>query len=212
MSATHTSPGGAPAPIQAPAQAPVQAPVNQTAMTPRVMLGLGIFNIVGGVVAFVALAASYGFSEQVVVTQRAAGTDVLSWQTVHWWGPDFALTVTVSFMIVGALAGIVGSFIQQSKVFAERSGRRTLEQGYLWWYLSRPVWSGLLGGVVVLAVSSGLIGLGGKVTSTAGLSVLVTMGVIAGLFTDKVLQRFRDVLGATDPQQLGSVVPTPAVT
>jgi hypothetical protein len=50
--------------------------------------------------------------------------------------------------------------VQQSIVFASRAGQQTLERGYLWWYVLRPVWSALLGGVVVLTVNAGLVSIG----------------------------------------------------
>jgi hypothetical protein len=101
--------------------------------------------------------------------------------------------------MLGATAGLVGSVIQQSIVFALRAGHERLERGYVWWYLLRPVWSALLGAVIVVAVNAGFVSIGDTTTSAAGVTVLATAGVLAGLFTDQVLQRFQKLLGASDP-------------
>jgi hypothetical protein len=59
---------------------------------------------------------------------------------------------------------------------------------------------------VVVAVNTGLISIGDETTSTAGVTVLVTMGALAGLFTNQALRRLRPILGGptspepTDPQ------------
>jgi hypothetical protein len=84
-------------------------------------------------------------------------------------------------------------------VFAERAGHRTLQQGFVWWYALRPVWSALLGAVAVVTFNAGLISIGDQTTSAAGVTVLVTMGCLAGLFTDRMLQRLAPLLGATAP-------------
>jgi len=97
--------------------------------------------------------------------------------------------------------------VQQSIVFASRAGQQTLERGYLWWYVLRPVWSALLGGVVVLTVNAGLVSIGDETTSAAGVTVLVTAAAVAGLFTDQALQRLRSVLGAGDPSTLTTQPP-----
>ena len=118
---------------------------------------------------------------------------------MQWWGPDFTVSVTTSVLLVAAAAGFVGSVIQQARIFAIRTGHQTAERSFLWWYLLRPLPSMLLGAVVVTAVNAGLVSIGDKATSPQGLSVLITAAAVAGLFTDAVLQRMRNVLGANDP-------------
>lgn len=162
---------------------------------------IGTVNVVQGVASLFALIAAYGLAERLVVAQEQARPGALAVHTVHWWGPDFALTLSMSVLLVGAASGLVGSAIQQSIIFAQRAGHETLEQGFVWWYLLRPVWSALLGAVVVITADAGLIGIGDQTTSAAGVTVLVALGCLAGLFTDKALQRLRPLLGASDPQR-----------
>jgi hypothetical protein len=169
-------------------------PISSTA---RTWLGLG--NVVGCILAFVALVATYGFAEQVMTEQAAAKGGSLVTHVAAWWGPDFPASMGMAVLLVGAAAGMVGSMIQQSRIFAERAGRETLQQTWVWWYVLRPMWSALLGAVVVVALNAGVIQIGDKSSSPAGLTVLVTAGFIAGLFTDRVLDRLRIPLGASDP-------------
>ena len=74
--------------------------------------------------------------------------------------------------------------------------------GYVWWYVLRPVWSALLGSVVVVAVNTGLISIGDTTTSSAGVTMLVTMGALAGMYTDQALQRLQPFLGAVPGSQV----------
>jgi hypothetical protein len=104
------------------------------------------------------------------------------------------------------------SLDQSARGLAGPDGHETLEVGFVWWYLLRPIWSALLGAVFVIAVNTGLISIGDQTTSTAGVTVLATVGCFAGLFTDQVLDRMRDLLGATDPTEpvLGTAGPVEA--
>ncbi len=168
-------------------------------MRPRVRRVVGTVNAALGVAALLALVATYGVSEELVVAQEGAATGTLAEQAIRWWGPDASVTLNMSLMLLGAAAGLVGSVVQQSIIFALRAGHETLGAGYVWWYVLRPIWSALLGALVVVAVNTGLVSIGDTTTSTAGVTVLATAGALAGLFTDQALQRLRDLLGATDP-------------
>ena len=163
---------------------------------------VGVANALGGALALVAVVWSYGVAERMVVAQDAATGLVV--EPLAWWGPSFSVSLTTSLIVAGAAGGFLGSLVQQSIVFASRAGAGTLEVGYLWWYVLRPVWSALLGAVVVLTVNAGLVSIGDESTSTAGLTVLVTTAAVAGLFTDQALQRLRTVLGASDPSGAGT--------
>ncbi len=163
-------------------------------MTTRARRILGAVTVVEGVLALAGLLASYGLAERLVAAEEASGGQ-LATVTVAWWGPDFSLTLSMSLLLVGAASGVVGSVIQQSIVFASRAGQDTLERGLFWWYVLRPVWSALLGSVVVVAVNTGLISIGDTTTSSAGVTVLVTMGALAGMYTDQALQRLQPFLG-----------------
>jgi hypothetical protein len=170
------------------------------APTQQRLVGLG--NALAGSLALVALVWSYGLAEEMVAAQEAAAPGEIATRTISSWGPSLSVTLATSLVLVGAAAGFVGSVVQQSIVFASRAGQQTLERGYVWWYVLRPVWSALLGSVVVLTVNAGLVSIGDETTSAAGVTVLVTAAAVAGLFTDQALQRLRSVLGASDPSTL----------
>ncbi|MEV5966563.1 hypothetical protein AB0L70_32645 [Kribbella sp. NPDC051952] len=161
---------------------------------------IGVANFAEAVVSLVGLVAAYGIAERLVTAQELAGPAGIATRVVRWWGPDYTTTLNMSLLIVGAAAGAVGSVIHQSIVFAHRAGLETLERGFVWWYVLRPAWSALLGSVVVIAVNTGLISIGDETTSTAGMTVLVMMGCLAGLFTDEAMKRLRPLLGATPPE------------
>ena len=173
-----------------------------SSMNRRTRRTIGVANALEGTLALAALVAAYGLAEQLVADQEAAGPDNIAMRTAHWVGPDFPVTLSMSLILVGAAAGFVGSVIQQSIVFAQRAGLNTLQQGFVWWYVLRPVWSALLGAIVVIAANAGLVSIGDQTTSTAGVTVLVNLGCLAGLFTDQVLQRLQGVLGAEDHHTL----------
>lgn len=165
-------------------------------------------NAVAGALALLALVWAYGLAEQMVVAQEAAAEASVAQASAPllWWGPSFGVSLATSLIVVGAVAGFLGSIVQQSIVFASRAGAGTLERSYLWWYVLRPVWSALLGAVVVITVNAGLVSIGDESTSSQGVTVLVTAAAVAGLFTDQALQRMRSVLGASDPAGPGANV------
>jgi hypothetical protein len=181
-----------------------------TLMAPSRRRLIGALNVVEGAVALAALIASYGLAERLVAAQEAA-PNLLATQTVTWVGPDFTVTLNMSLLIVGAAAAVAGSVVQQSIVFATRAGHENLERGFFWWYVLRLVWSALLGAIVVIAANAGLISVGDETTSTAGVAVLVTIGAVAGLFTDQALQKMQGILGATGPETPASAAAAGAV-
>jgi hypothetical protein len=176
-------------------------------MAPRQQRLVGAGNAAAGVLALTMLVWTYGLAEQMVSAQEAAPAGEVATRTIASWGPSISVTLATSLVLVGAAAGFVGSVVQQSIVFASRAGQQTLERGYVWWYVLRPVWSALLGGVVVITVNAGLVSIGDDTTSAAGVTVLVTAAAVAGLFTDQAMQRLRSVLGASDPARLTTEQP-----
>jgi hypothetical protein len=167
-------------------------------------LFVGIANVLVGIASLVALVAAYGLSERLVAAQERAGASALATESWTWWGPDVALSLNMSLLLLGAAGGLVGSAVQQSIVFALRAGHQTLEQGFVWWYVLRPVWSGLLGALSVVVVNAGLVSIGDTTTSTAGVTVLAAAGALAGLFTDQTLTRMSRAAGATPHDTLAT--------
>lgn len=160
---------------------------------------VGMVNLVAGLLSLVAVVIVYGLAEELVAAQESAAQGTLVRQLLPTWGPDLSVSLNMSLVMLGAAAGALGSAIQQSIVFANRAGLETLERGYIWWYLLRPVWSAGLGIVAVWAVNAGLVSIGDTTTSSAGVTVLATTGALAGLFTDRMMEKLRELLGATHP-------------
>jgi hypothetical protein len=171
-------------------------PTIQHPMSRRTRIWIGIGNVVLGILALAALLAAYGLAER-LVAQQEGDPDTLVAQSVPLLGGDVPVTLSMSLLLLGAASGLVGSAIQQSRIFASRAGHDTLQQGWVWWYALRPVWSALLGAVFVITLNAGLVSIGDQTTSSAGVTVLAAAGALAGLFTDRVLARLERVLGAT---------------
>ncbi len=177
------------------------ADIGTTTMTTRTRRLIGTITAVEAALALVCLIAAYGLAEQLVAAQEAAADGRIATRQLSWWTLDMPISLSMSLLMVGAAAGAVGSVIQQSMIFAQRAGHETLERGFVWWYVLRPLWSALLGAVVVIAVNAGLISIGDETTSSAGVTVLVMMGCLSGLYTDQALQRLRVFLGANPPDK-----------
>ena len=123
---------------------------------------------------------------------------------VRWVGPDFTATAGTSALVLAAAGGVAGSFVHAGSLFAARVGRRTFEVSYFWWYLLRPIESALVAMVFVAAVRSGLVAVGMETADTATTVLAFLSGALAGLFTDRVMQRLRGILGATRTDEKAS--------
>ena len=126
---------------------------------------------------------------------------------VHWFGPDFTATAATSSLALAAVGGVAGSFVHAGSLFAARVGRRTFEASYFWWYLLRPLESALVAIVFVVAVRSGLLVLGAGNQDNGTVVLAFLSGALAGLFTDRVMQRLRGLLGAGKTDEKASKQP-----
>lgn len=131
-------------------------------------------------------------------------------RAVTLWFLDFHMSEESGLLLLVASAAVAGAAVHLILVFTERAGYRTLEAGYLWWYLLRPVAAALLSVLFVIAVRTGLSTLGTAQPTTPSVPVLLTAGGLAGLFTDRVLQQMRNLLGSTDPETPASDQKPPA--
>jgi hypothetical protein len=130
---------------------------------------------------------------------------------VEWWGPDFTASLTTATLLAMAFAALAGCIVQACIVFSMRSGKHTLERGYEAWYFLRPFASALLAVLVGLAAQAGLFVVTSESPDSTRLSLptMVAVGALAGLFTDRVIQRMQNILGATDPDKAASSQTTP---
>lgn len=111
---------------------------------------------------------------------------LLRWSFVP--SADFAIVVIV------ALMAVIGSLVVSSLVFSTRAGKETLERGYLWWYLIRPLSAAGLGVLFYLSVVAGFFQQPAQ-QGRGALVVAAAIGGLAGLFTDQVMAKMRGILG-----------------
>ncbi|HEY3034380.1 MAG TPA: hypothetical protein VGJ54_06955 [Streptosporangiaceae bacterium] len=147
-----------------------------------------------GVAALMAGVWAWGIADRVGTTSVA----------VRWVGPDFSATAGTSALVLAAVGGVVGSFVHSASLFASRVGRRTFENSYFWWYLLRPLEAALVAMVFVAALRAGFVALGTSNTGTTTTVLAFLAGGLAGLFTDRVMQRLRQILGATRTDEKAS--------
>lgn len=123
---------------------------------------------------------------------KTAGETVL----ITLLGVDVAVTNQLALMSVVVLMAALGSFTVLVLTFINRAGHETLERGFLWWYLLRPMASVGLAVLFYMALAAGYF------NQQAGeghgaLVVAAAVGGLTGLFTDKVLQSMKALLGQT---------------
>lgn len=140
-----------------------------------------------------------------LIVASAASIAGIVWK---WSDGDSAASDGRSMLVLAVLAAIAGSVVHLIPTFTLRAGRWTLEHGFGWWYLLRPFAAALLGMLFSLVVRAGLLTIG---TDEAGPrpEVLVVAGGLAGLFTDRVMQRMLTLLGSVDPSKSASQANVP---
>jgi magnesium-transporting ATPase (P-type) len=111
-------------------------------------------------------------------------------------GLDFSVSAPATLLTIVVLMAAIGSVTVMTLVFAARAGHGTLEQTYLWWYVTRPVSAAGIGVLVYMFIVAGFFDFA-KIEdgSTPALVIAAAVGALAGLFTDQVLDRVRWVLG-----------------
>lgn len=113
-----------------------------------------------------------------------------------FFGLDFTASAPATLLIMVVLMAVIGSVTVMTLVFAARAGHGTLEQTYLWWYITRPVSAAGLGVLVYIFIIAGVFDFATiEDGSTPALVVAAAVGALSGLFTDQVLDRVRRVLG-----------------
>jgi hypothetical protein len=92
------------------------------------------------------------------------------------------------------LMGMIGSLTVMALVFSLRAGNETLEAGFVWWYVTRPLTAAGLAVLFYVTAISGLLDLG-SISGASALVVAAALAALAGLFTDQVLDKMRGMLG-----------------
>jgi hypothetical protein len=116
--------------------------------------------------------------------------------TASFLGFDFTASAPATLLTMVVLMAVIGSVTVMTLVFAARAGHGTLEQTYVWWYVTRPVSAAGLGVLVYMFVVAGFFDFATIEDGSApALIVAAALGALSGLFTDQVLDRVRWVLG-----------------
>ena len=178
------------------------APYPATRTQWAIVAGVGIWQVVLALLAVVAVFWTWTIAERI----SAAVSSV----HVQWIGPDFTVSATTAALLLAGVAGITGSVVQTVGVFSSRVGRRTFEGSYAWWYVLRPFAACLLAILFMAAVRAGQLGVGTDTSDGATPMLAFLAGGLAGLFTDRVLQQMRALLGATSPEWKASEQPVPS--
>lgn len=120
--------------------------------------------------------------------------DTTAGPRAHFLGLAFTPTTEFSLIIIVMLMAVLGSLAVLILTFSNRAGHETLERGYLWWYLLRPIEAAAVGVLFYMAIIAGFFN---QVSATGrpALVLAAAIGGLAGLFTDKVLEKMRDLLG-----------------
>lgn len=110
-------------------------------------------------------------------------------------GPlDGTATPASALISVVILMAMIGSLTVMTLVFALRAGNDTLEDGFAWWYVLRPLNAAGLAVLFYMTAISGLLDLA-AVSGASALVIAAGLAALAGLFTDQVLEKMRNMLG-----------------
>ena len=156
---------------------------------------VGVYLIGLGTALLAVIPWAWSFASRAVAAKQAVPASFL--------GQPFNATPEFSMVLIVLLTAALGSVSVLAMTFSARTGRETLERGFFWWYLTRPISAAGLGLVFYLAVVSGFL----AAATSAGqptLIVAATIGGLAGLFTDQVYRKLFSVLGLVDSSKRAS--------
>ena len=111
-------------------------------------------------------------------------------------GMDFQMSSEFALVALVILMASLGCFAVLVLTFANRAGHQTLEPGYFWWYLTRPIAAAVVGVLFYMVIAAGYFDQPTD-QGRAALVIAAAVGGLAGLFTDKVLQAMSKILGQT---------------
>jgi hypothetical protein len=158
----------------------------KTPMTPRHRLGVGIYLTVLGLALLAVTPQAWSLATQVVTSGEA--------EQLSLWGFEFRATPEIGLMSIVILMGLIGSATVMTLVFALRAGNGTLEDSFVWWYVTRPITAAGLAVLFYMTAIAGLLNLG-TISGASALVIAAALAALAGLFTDQVLEKMRKMLG-----------------
>lgn len=173
------------------------APDAATGTAPRWVPYVGAYLVALGCLLVAVLPWLYSVATDVtstgaVATARGVEADYGSVE-VLWF--TLEPTPASAVLAVVAFTAMVGSLVVMALTFSMRAGHRTLDEGFFWWYLTRPLTAAGLALVLYLVVIGGFFDLTSVTEgSTSALATAAALGGLAGLFTDQILDLLRGAL------------------
>lgn len=156
--------------------------------------GVGAYLILLGVAVLAVMPWAWSFASRATDGKQVTAS-FLRWQ--------FTPTPEFSMVLIVLLTAILGSVAVLAMTFSDRAGHETLERGYLWWYLTRPISAAGLALAFYMAFVAGFFS-AATATDRPALIVAAAIGALAGLFTDRVLKKMYKVLGLFDTSEPAS--------
>lgn len=156
---------------------------------------VGVYLLLFGLVLLAVIPWAWSFASRAVSRNTQVAASFLGYQ--------FRPTPEFSLVLIVLLTAALGSVAVLAMTFSARTGRETLERGFLWWYLTRPISAAGLGIVFYMAFVSGFL-TAATASGRPTLIIAAAIGGLAGLFTDQVLRKMYKVLGLVDSSQPAS--------
>lgn len=165
------------------AQEVLALPVHPMATTRRRLMGAYI--VVLSVVLLAVTPWVWSLASQVTITGS---------RRVEFLGQPFIATPAMMLLVVVILMAMLGGVTVMALTFASRAGLETLERGFVWWYVTRPLTAAASAVLFYMTVVAGLLDLS-SVGQRPALMLAAALAALAGLFTDQVLSKLRNLLG-----------------
>jgi hypothetical protein len=163
----------------------------QAPMSRRSRTLIGAYLLALGLAVIAALPWAWSFSTALADGQAGV--------RAHFLGLGFDPTPAFSEIVIVILTAMAASVAVMSLVFSARAGKHTLEEGWEWWYITRPVTAAIVGVVSFMAILAGFFD-APTGTDRPELVIAAAVGGLSGLFTDKIIEKLGKLIGATDPR------------
>ena len=182
------------------AQGDIDAQTSPTAalMEAKVRISIGLWIITLATVALGNLPWAWALAEQLGRSKPGLHA--------RWLGVTFTPQTASILLIIVVLTAMLGSAATLALTFAHRAGYNRLEKGWGWWYVLRPFTAVGIGVLAYALLQAGFFA--SSRATNSDLLAAASIGGLAGLFTDQLLQKMRKALGlsaflksASDPTE-----------
>jgi hypothetical protein len=161
------------------------------------VLGLGAYLIVLNLVLLYILV-------KIWPTKIPFVADQVSHVALLWGILEFDLLPEIHYLLIAAVAGVLGSYIHLATSFADYVGNRQLVRSWVLWYLLRPFIGMALALVVYFVLRGGLI-MGDSAAGSLSPYGVAAIAGLAGMFskqaTDKLKEVFENMFRTESPPE-----------